>query len=224
MTVTKTDATTGAELAGATFTLAGKDSSGADYSATATSGEDGTCAFSEVPFGTYTLTETEAPAGYDVAAAQDVTVDATNVDQPISLTFVDAPITGSISVNKVWDDSDNADGIRPNAVTIHLYANGTDTGLSAVLSNDNGWSASFNVPSYSNGELIQYSVVEDAVNGYAATYSSDGSGSITITNSHTVAPIPNTGDATNPGLPAVVLSGAFLIALGFVVSRRKRRN
>ena len=39
----------------------------------------------------------------------------------------------SISGTKVWDDLNDKDGIRPESVTIRLYANSVDTGKTAVV-------------------------------------------------------------------------------------------
>ncbi len=39
----------------------------------------------------------------------------------------------SVSVSKVWEDQNNADGTVLFSVTVHLYADGVDTGKSEVL-------------------------------------------------------------------------------------------
>ena len=39
-----------------------------------------------------------------------------------------------LETTKTWSDNDNQDGKRPDSVKVHLYANGKDTGKSAVLS------------------------------------------------------------------------------------------
>lgn len=62
--ITKTDRNSGDLLPGAVFTLTNVQ--GTDpYTATATTNNDGIAEFLGVPYGTYTLTETDAPYGYE---------------------------------------------------------------------------------------------------------------------------------------------------------------
>ncbi|MGI6221906.1 MAG: Spy0128 family protein, partial [Coriobacteriales bacterium] len=78
------------------------------------------------------------------------------------------PQVTSIAVTKSWDDGDDADGIRPATVTIHLLANGEDTGETLELTVDEGWTGSFaDLPvADESGEAIAYTVSEDPVPGY----------------------------------------------------------
>ena len=95
------------------------------------------------------------------------------------------PNTTQVTVNKVWDDNNDQDGIRPESVQVHLLANGVETGLTAVLSMENKWTYTWtDLPVYSEGVLIVYTVEEIAVAGYTAQYTQDGT-AITITNIHT---------------------------------------
>ncbi len=59
LSIKKVDSVSKEALEGATFTLKGKD-----FEKTLTTGKDGTLLFSGLAYGEYTLTETEAPAGY----------------------------------------------------------------------------------------------------------------------------------------------------------------
>ena len=74
----------------------------------------------------------------------------------------------SIEGNKVWEDAQNQDGIRPKEVTIRLFANGEDTQKTAKANEENGWVYSFtDLDTYdSEGEAINYTINEDAVEGY----------------------------------------------------------
>ncbi|MBF0779381.1 Cna B-type domain-containing protein, partial [Streptococcus cuniculi] len=86
----------------------------------------------------------------------------------------------SIKGSKVWNDANNKDGIRPSSITVHLFANGVDTGKTAIASEATGWNYSFeDLDQYQDGQAIQYTVQEDAVPGY--TTQIDGT---LITNSH----------------------------------------
>ncbi|MGI6221632.1 MAG: Cna B-type domain-containing protein [Coriobacteriales bacterium] len=97
----------------------------------------------------------------------------------------------SFEVNKKWRDDDDRDALRPESVTLHLYANDEDTGLTLTLpqtdeqTGEQVWSGSFDNIPYTDGEgnKIRYSVEEDPVEGYeqGATYTHDGA---TITNFH----------------------------------------
>jgi len=60
--ITKTSRKTTAGLAGATFSITGPN----NYSNSVTTGADGTVCVDGLPFGSYTVTETAAPAGYAI--------------------------------------------------------------------------------------------------------------------------------------------------------------
>ncbi|MDD6187135.1 MAG: Cna B-type domain-containing protein [Oscillospiraceae bacterium] len=97
------------------------------------------------------------------------------------------PITENITVTKVWADNGNQDGKRPGSVTVKLKANDKVVEDKVVtLSSSNSWRATFeNLPKYENGQEIVYSVVEENVPGYTASYSDLQNGTITVTNTHT---------------------------------------
>ena len=82
---------------------------------------------------------------------------------------------------KSWKDHGNQDGFRPESITINLLADGEviDT---AIVTEESGWTWSFeNLPKYRNeGVEIVYSIVEEAVEEYSASY--DG---FNVTNEHT---------------------------------------
>ena len=100
-----------------------------------------------------------------------------------SLTNTIAP--ASVTVTKEWVDNNDQDGIRPDSITVHLYANGEDTGKTLTLSENNGWTGTFaDLVKFQNGTEIKYTVTEDAVDGYTTTI--DG---YKITNTHQVAKI-----------------------------------
>lgn len=139
----------------------------------------------------------------------------------------------SVSVSKVWDDQNNADGTRPTSVTVHLYADGVDTGKSEVLSDANGWTATFsNLNKNQTGTTtaITYTVVEDEVEGYTTQVTGDAASGFTITNTHipptsTTPPsktpkksnkkeskLPSTGDASFAAASVVAVSSLFIAA------------
>ena len=102
----------------------------------------------------------------------------------IAVTNKHVPQFDDFTVVKVWDDSNNVDGIRPDSVTIHM--NGSDgSSTEATLSNTKDWKYTFkHIPLFdANGNEITYTITEDAVAGYTYTVTNEGR-SFTITNSH----------------------------------------
>ena len=90
------------------------------------------------------------------------------------------PAEIDLSGSKTWNDSDNQDGKRPDSITIRLYANGEQVEVMTVTAEDD-WQWSFTgLPKYENGTVIQYTITEDAVEGYTPTYTD-----FNVTNSYT---------------------------------------
>ena len=98
----------------------------------------------------------------------------------------------TVTVEKTWDDQDDAYALRSGSVTVELYADGVATGLTAELSEDNDWEYTFEgIVAYSDDDettAVAYTVKETSVAGYETSYSevtgsaSDG-WSIEVTNS-----------------------------------------
>ena len=88
--------------------------------------------------------------------------------------------TTKVTVTKTWNDNNDQDGMRPESITINLLANNKIVKSAKVTEKDN-WSYTFeNLDKYANGELVTYTVEEEAVEGYKAVV--DG---YNITNTHT---------------------------------------
>ena len=91
----------------------------------------------------------------------------------------------SINVVKAWDDAQNQDGIRPGSITVKLLANGKDTGQKLILTAENNWQGDFTeLDLYSNGELIEYTIEEIAVDGYKEVITGTSEDGFVITNSY----------------------------------------
>ncbi|MBP3873039.1 MAG: Cna B-type domain-containing protein [Lachnospiraceae bacterium] len=114
-----------------------------------------------------------------------------------------------LEARKVWDDADDADGIRPESVTVQLRATVHDNGQTveiptesipidtvAVLSDENGWKHTWSdlpevipedneaLSQYKNLE-ITYSIMEvDVPDGYATSSSGNMFTNYTVTNTH----------------------------------------
>ena len=68
--------------------------------------------------------------------------------------------------SKTWDDANNQDGKRPTEITVNLLKNGTKVATKKVTEKD-GWKWKFeNLDKYENGELINYTITEEKVEGY----------------------------------------------------------
>ena len=95
---------------------------------------------------------------------------ATNVDQTkLAITNSYTTATTSVSGKKTWDDANDQDGIRPDSITVRLLANGKEVASKAVTAAD-GWAYTFTgLPKFAGGEVITYTVTEDAVKNYSAT-------------------------------------------------------
>ena len=80
----------------------------------------------------------------------------------------------SITGEKVWNDSDNQDGIRPEKITVILNktvtGNTTKVAENIVEEDETGnWTFTFeNLPKYENGKEISYTLEEVDVNGYTS--------------------------------------------------------
>ena len=90
------------------------------------------------------------------------------------------PETIKISGQKKWDDADNQDGKRPNAVRVKILK-GQDIVDVQEVTAANGWKYESNpLPKYAAGQEIAYTVAEETVSGYTSKV--DG---YNITNSYT---------------------------------------
>ena len=130
------------------------------------------------------LTEGESESGltggahaYNNAILRCTTISNVGVESPNQVIRKDYTKVGlkpfGITIKKAWSDSDDRDGKRPQSVTVHLYADGQDTGKSAVLSDANNWQASFGSDDglcvlNDEGDTIAYSVKEETPEGYLA--------------------------------------------------------
>ncbi|MBQ9036214.1 MAG: BspA family leucine-rich repeat surface protein, partial [Erysipelotrichaceae bacterium] len=94
-------------------------------------------------------------------------------------------INHEFHVIKKWIDDKDRDGIRPDEITVHLLADGKDTGKTLVLNEKSEWKGSFfNLPyTDEEGNRIHYSVLEDEVAGYTASYEPSAEDA-TIKNTH----------------------------------------
>lgn len=101
----------------------------------------------------------------------------------------------SISVKKAWDNPGYED-TQPSSVTIHLKERDTgDIVSTAELTGENGWQHTFTDLPLSPDH---YTVTEQPLEGYKATYYQDADGNFIITNTYLTTPTPD--------VPAVTIS------------------
>ncbi|MBR1909872.1 MAG: Cna B-type domain-containing protein, partial [Lachnospiraceae bacterium] len=151
----------------------------------------------------YTVTEDVIP-GYETriegSASLGFTVTNTYDSETVDKT--------QITVSKVWSDSDNSDGIRPDKVTVNLLANGAATGKSVELSSENNWTDTFtkldvkdaaDTPiSYTVEEVKDEKVITgtDGPGTYAVGITGTAAEGYTVTNTHTPEIIDISGTKT----------------------------
>lgn len=144
----------------------------------------------------------------------------------IILTNTHASATTTINGTKTWDDNNNQAGNRPNSITVNLLADGKKVTDQVVKADQNGkWLYAFkDMPKFSNGKAIVYSVTEEAVKNYKSSVTG-----FNITNKYiTLSTTPTNGNSptngsspTTDGLPstgeasqsALILLGGLMLAL-----------
>jgi hypothetical protein len=197
----KVDAQTGEYLAGAEFALYRSDGM---YIGTYTTDSHGYLNVQNLPYSSYYFKETKAPENYVanpgyIRFVLDAAHSAGN-EYPwnikVTNTKPGVPIV-VIGGTKTWDDNNNAKGIRPETITLHLLANGIEiasTQTSAELS----WNYSFGTqPLYdAEGKSISYTVTEDAVAGYEFSLDAPvaGNGTIVFNVKNTLSKTPVEND------------------------------
>ena len=184
------------------------------YTETITSGENGIAELKNVSKADYEVKETEAPEGYE-EDSKTHTISKTDFDtasgSTITLTIKNKKTevkkkSTSFSVEKKWVVGENLATNKPDKVTVSVLKNGVkDDNLTVVLSQENGWKASFsNLPKEdANGKEIVYTVSEEELAGFKAAISGTDENGFTISNyngSRVVIPVTKIwkGNRTHP--------------------------
>ena len=163
------------------------------YTEILTSGEDGIAELKNVSKAKYEVQETEAPDGYekDPKTYEILKTDFdTASDSTITLTIKNKKKevkkkSTSFSVEKNWVLDPNLATNKPDKVTVSVLKNGVkDENLTVVLSQENGWKASFsNLPKEgADGQEIVYTVSEEELAGFNVAISGSDENKFTITN------------------------------------------
>jgi len=133
----------------------------------------------------YTVKEITAADGYTTTYSNDT----------FTITNTHTPEVTAKTVTKVWNDSNDQDGLRPDSISVQLYADGEACGDSVVLNAKNNWAYTWkDIDKNINGEAVTYTVKEVSVpSGYTASYSKD---TFTITNTHALTTKASTKTTT----------------------------
>ena len=127
---------------------------------------------------TYTVEATGIRSEYKVEitgdAATGFTVTATHV-----------PAKAEVKASVVWDDADNQDGIRPEAVEAEIYAGDVSNSKKVRLTAENNWTASFGeMELKKDGQEIKYTLVGTKADGYTYTCTGRGAAGLVLTYTH----------------------------------------
>jgi len=117
---------------------------------------------------TYTVEETVVPEGYSSTASTPVSFGETNT---VRIVNTHTPMTTFVKAEKIWQDDNNNDGVRPDSVEVMLLANNEPVDADTLtLSEENNWQDKWdNLPLRKNGKDIEYTVAEVEVkNGYVS--------------------------------------------------------
>ena len=139
---------------------------------------------------TYSWSEGALTLGYELKSAE------TQTDEEgamiTTLTNEKEVEKTEISVTKVWEDEDNAAGLRPESISVTLYADG-EAMETLALSGGNGWSYTWSDLDRNRNESgltgqqheIAYTVAEGELpEGYTAAISGSASGGYVLTNTY----------------------------------------
>ena len=171
----KVDVDDNTPLAGATFKVTKSD--GASFNLT--TGTDGTVISDQLMQGRYKVKEITAPEGYELDPNEYSVYVYDDVGG--TLTVKDKMDKTSVKVSKEWV------GPKGSSATIHLWADGVDTGKSVTLNDGSKWEYTFTGLKKNNtdGSEIQYTVKEDAITNYDSSVTGDMTSGYKVKNTNT---------------------------------------
>lgn len=148
---------------------------------------------------TYSVQEVNVPEKYSASYSG-------NTENGFVITNTHEPTTRDITVSKIWNDGCNQDGKRPVSVQVQLYADNEECGDPVTLSDENGWSYTYEQYEKYRYEgdaiqLISYTLKELGTDelkekGYDSSVEGNADSGFTVTNSHTPETISISGTKT----------------------------
>ena len=197
----KVDAQTGAKLSGAVFSLYKSDG---EFVGSYTTDGDGAITVSSIPYSTYYFKETKAPDGYTLDPTYvRFYLKTSEMNLKFSNTAATVP-TVMVGGTKTWVDNDNAAGMRPSSITLHLFANGVEVGTTQA-SADTNWTYSFGAQPVNgiDGKPIAYTMTEDTADSYTSAISNPVASNdqivINVTNTYQGVMTAERGNGTGAG-------------------------
>ena len=167
-----------------------------------------------------------AVEGYTITVGKLTAVEGEENAYTVEVKNTHEPETIEVTVEKVWDDAEDQDGIRPGSISVTLKADGEAVGEAVTLTEATGWKYSWTELAKNaegkEGVAIVYTVVEAEVEDYTVTYGTitevaEGKYEIEITNTHepettevTVLKVwedDDDNDGKRPGSISVTLKG-----------------
>lgn len=112
----------------------------------------------------------------DIPTEEDQYTVTTSGDAASGFVFKAFHVSTSVEipVSVTWDDAENQDGARIEAVEAELYANGEATGNKVTLNAENNWTAKFaSVDVKKDGTRIKYEVKGTEADGYDVSVAGD---------------------------------------------------
>ena len=128
------------------------------------------------------------------------TTEVTGKDGKYTITNTHTPAKINVKGQKIWDDANNKDGIRPDSIVVKLLANGVETGKTATASVASGWTYEFtDLDRYQDGgKEIVYTIKEAYV---PKGYTSEVNGTNIVNHHKPKDPEPNKPQDPEPGKP-----------------------
>ena len=133
-------------------------------------------------------------------SVEHYTTEVTGKDGKYTITNTHTPAKINVKGQKIWDDANNKDGIRPDSIVVKLLANGVETGKTATASAASGWTYEFtDLDRYQDGgKEIVYTVKEAYV---PKGYTSEVIGTNIVNHHKPKDPEPNKPQDPEPNKP-----------------------
>lgn len=133
-------------------------------------------------------------------SVEHYTTKVTGKDGKYTITNTHTPAKINVKGQKIWDDANNKDGIRPDSIVVKLLANGVETGKTATASAASGWTYEFaDLDRYQDGgKEIVYTIKEAYV---PKGYTSEVIGTNIVNHHKPKDPEPNKPQDPEPNKP-----------------------
>ena len=133
-------------------------------------------------------------------SVEHYTTKVTGKDGKYTITNTHTPAKINVKGQKIWDDANNKDGIRPDSIVVKLLANGVETGKTATASAASGWTYEFtDLDRYQDGgKEIVYTIKEAYV---PKGYTSEVNGTNIVNHHKPKDPEPNKPQDPEPNKP-----------------------